>query len=333
MIQENTVKCLLMFLGLIGVTCFVPPRSSQAEEQSMTDAKKVVARVNGKPIYEERVKPEVENGLRKFRKYGMRNEAPDLVKRLRSTALDKVIGEELILQESQRLPVEDMDEKVRQKLRDLERKHGTGERFEKYLKRNNLTMEGVRASLRARVCVDEYLKEKGISEPQISEERIKEAYGRNPSSYYREESIKVSHILISVDGIAEAGGSEQARQEAEEIHNEILKGRDFAEVARKHSDCDSAFSGASLGYIKRGYMPEEFDRVAFALEKDTVSGVVKTKFGYHIIKVLDKRPAGVTPYEDVRELIKRHLQQQESKKKLAAHIAELKKRAKIEITE
>ena len=333
MIQENTVRYLLVFLGLIGVTCFVPPRSSQAEEQSMADAKKVVARVNGKPIYEERVKPEVENGLRKFRKYGMRIEAPDLVKRLQSRALDKVIGEELILQESQRLPVEDMDEKVRQKLRDLERKHGTGERFEKYLKRNNLTMEGVRASLRARVCVDEYLKEKGISEPQIPEERIKEAYGRDPNSYYREESIKVSHILISVDGIVGAAEDEKARQKAEAIRNEILEGKDFAELAKEHSDCNSASGGGSLRYIKRGYMPEEFDRVAFALEKDAVSGVVKTKFGYHIIKVFDKRPAGVTPYEDVRDLIKRHLQQQESKRKLEAHIAELRNKAKIEISE
>lgn len=333
MIQENRVNYLLIFLGLMGVTCFVASRSLRAEEQSMAEGKKVVAKVNGKPIYEERLKPEVENGLRKFRKYGMRNEDPDLVKRLQSRALDKAVGEELIFQESQRQTIEDIDERVTQKLRALERKYGTGERFEKYLKQNNLTMEGVRSSLRARIYVDDYLKEKGILEPQISEERIREAYEHNPDSYYGEESIKVSHILIAVDGIAGAEENEQALQKAEKIHNEIVEGKDFAEMATKNSDCNSASDGGSLRYIKRGYMPAEFDRVAFAMEKDAVSEVVKTRFGYHIIKIFEKKPAGVTPYEEVREFIKRHLQQQESKRKLAAHIAELKEKAKIEITE
>ena len=333
MIQENRVNYLLLLSGLMGVICLVPVSSLRAEEQSVAKAKKVAAKVNGQPIYEERLKPEVDNALRKFRKYGMRNEAPGLVKRLRSRALEKVIGEELISQESQRLKIEDIDEKVTQKLRALERKYGTGERFEKYLKRNNLTLEGVRSSLRARVYIDEYLREKGISEPQISEERIREAYEQNPDSYSTEETIKVSHILIAVDESAGAEDDEQALKKTEKIHREILEGKDFAEMAREHSHCNSASGGGSLGYVKRGYMPAEFDTVAFATEKDAVSEVVKTKFGYHIIKVFDKKAAGVAPYEGVREFIKKHLQQQESKKKLAAHIAELKRKAKIEITE
>ena len=333
MLQNDIVSYLLIFLGLMGVACFVPLRSLRAQEQSVTQGKNVVAKVNGKPIYEERLRPKVQKGLTKFRKYGMRNEAPDLVKRLQKRALDQVIGEELIFQASQRLTIEDVDEKVTQKLRALERRYATGERFKAYLKENNLTMEGVRSSLRARVYVDEYLMEKGISKPQISEERIREAYERNPDSYSGEESIKVSHILIEVDGGAGTEASEQARQEAEEIRKKVLEGKNFAEMARKHSDCNSASGGGSLGYIKRGYMPAEFDRVAFAVQRDAVSEVVKTRFGYHIIKVFDKKSAGVVPYEDVRDFIERYLQKEESKKKLAAHIAELRKKAKIEISE
>jgi peptidyl-prolyl cis-trans isomerase C len=78
-------------------------------------------------------------------------------------------------------------------------------------------------------------------------------------------------------------------------------------------------------------MPEAFDKVAFALEKDAVSEVVETKFGFHIVKLTDKKPAGVVPYEEIREFIKKYLQQEESKTKLAAHIAELKEKARIEI--
>jgi peptidyl-prolyl cis-trans isomerase C len=295
----------------------------------MAEAKKVVAKVNGKPIYEEQLKPEVENGLRMLGKYGMRKEAPDVVQRLQSRALDKAIGEELIIQESQKLTIEDVDERVEQKLKALQGKYATEERFEEYLKQNNLTMEGVRGSLRAHVYVDEYLRKKGLAEPHIPEQRIREAYDRNPGSYSREETIKVSHILIAVDGTAGPEENEQALQKTEKIRKEILDGKDFAEMAKQHSDCNSASGGGSLGHIRKGYMPEEFDRVAFAMEKDAVSEVVKTKFGYHMIKVFDKKSAGVAPYEEVRDFIEKYLQQQESKKRLAAHIAELTDKAEI----
>ena len=86
-----------------------------------------------------------------------------------------------------------------------------------------------------------------------------------------------------------------------------------------------------MEYIKRGYMPEEFDKVAFAIEKNAVSEVVETRFGYHIIKVFDKIPAGKIPYDEVRNFIMKFLQEGESKKKLAAHIVVLRSRASIEL--
>jgi peptidyl-prolyl cis-trans isomerase C len=334
MSQKTSSNRIFLFLSLLGVTGYflpISPRSLRAEDQSVAEANKVVAQVNGKPIYEEQLKPEVESSLRKFRKYGMRKEPPDLAKRLRSRALDKLIGDELIDQESRKLKIEDVDEKVKQMLEDLEKKHPSREQFEKYLKRKNLTMEVLRSSLRARVYIDEYLKTQDILEPEISEELIKETYARDPDSYTRKETLQASHVLIAVDGSAGAEEKKQARKKAETIRKEILGGKDFAEMAEKHSDCNSASGGGRLGYIKKGYMPDEFDKVAFAMKQGAVSEVVKTKFGYHIIKVLEKKPAGVTPYEEVRDLIKKLLQQQESKKKLAVHITELKKKAKIEI--
>ena len=195
----------------------------------------------------------------------------------------------------------------------------------------NLTIESARGALRTRVYVDEYLKRKGISEPQISEERIREAYDLSPETYTREETVEVSHILIAVEEDAGVEEKEQASQRAAKLREQILNGKNFAEMAKENSDCNSAPGGGDLGTIKRGYMPREFDDVAFATEKDAVSTVVKTKFGYHIVKVSDKKSAGITPYEEVRDFIKKFLQEQESTKKRAAHIAELKKEAKIEI--
>ncbi len=78
-------------------------------------------------------------------------------------------------------------------------------------------------------------------------------------------------------------------------------------------------------------MPKEFEQVAFTIDEDTVSEVVETKFGYHILKVSDRSSAGVPPYEEVRDFIKKYLQMEESKVKLASHIAELRAKSDIEI--
>jgi peptidyl-prolyl cis-trans isomerase C len=273
----------------------------------------------------------VENGIRKFRKYGMRKESSDLVKRLQMKALDKVIDQELIYQESRKLTIESLDEKVEQRLQVKKKKYGSQKRFEKYLKVRHLTIEGLRESLRTSVYIREYLKKQGITEPEIAEDRIRKFYEGNPDNYAREETVKVSHILIKVDGNANPEEKEKARKKTDQIRKEIIEGQDFAQMAMKHSDCNSASGGGSLRHIKRGYMPQEFDKVAFAMEEDAVSEVVETKFGYHIIKVTDKKPGGIAPYEEVKDFIKTFLQQEESKKKLHAHMTELKKKAKIDI--
>jgi peptidyl-prolyl cis-trans isomerase C len=324
---------LLIFVGFAALTCSVactPPQSEQAEEPRMAETGKVVAVVNGKPIYEEQLMPEVENRLRRFGPHGMRNRTPELVRRLRSRALDKAIGEELILQESQKLTIEDVDQRVDKKLDAMQREYATEEGLEEHLERKGLTMEDFRSSLEVHVYVDEYLRKTGLAEPHIPEERIIETYENDRESYSREETVEVSHILIAVDVDSGPEEEERARREAERIRTEILEGVDFAEMARLHSDCNSAPGGGSLGYIKRGYMPEEFERVAFAMEVDGVSEAVKTRFGYHLIRVFDKRPAGIAPFEEVREFIEKFLRQQEAEKMLAAHIAELRDDAEIE---
>jgi peptidyl-prolyl cis-trans isomerase C len=332
--REWKIKFGLMILSyvlVIGSFAAVPFGYSDMKKETEVEANKVVAKINGKPIYEEQLKPEVESGLRKFRKYGMRKESPELVKRLQLKALDKVIDQELIYQESRKLTIENLEEKVERRLQAKKKKYGSQKRFEKYLKVKHLTIEDLRESLKTSVYINEYLKKQGIIEPEIAEERIRNFYEDNPDNYAREESVKVSHILIKVDENANPAEKETAREKTEQIRKEIIEGQDFGEMAKKHSDCNSASGGGSLRYIKKGYMPQEFDKVAFAMEADAVSAVVETKFGYHLIKVADKKPGGIVPYEEVKDFIKKFLQQEESKKKLHAHMTELKKKAKIDI--
>lgn len=333
--EECKVGYLRFFTILMVVAgCVVQlsAENAQAAEPSAAVARKVAAKVNGQPIYEDQLQPEVEKSLGAMRKYGMRKDDPAVVRRLQGKVLDKAIGDVLINQESKKRTIENIAEKVEQRVKELEQKFGAGEGMERYLKIRRITLDELRESLKGRVRVDEYLKEQGVLDPEIPEDRIRAMYDADPESFSSKEIVKVSHILIAVDGDAGTEKKEQARQKAEQIRKEILAGKDFAELAKQHSGCQrSASSGGDLGDLKKGFMPAEFEKVAFALEKDAVSEVVETKFGYHVIKVTDKQPAAVVPYEQMRAFLKKYLQEEESKKKLASHLTELKSKAAIEI--
>ena len=325
----NCMILTLLFFTFSALTLTV--YAADPQQPPATKERKVVATVNGSPLFEDQLEPGVQEGLKKYKKYGMRKETPALINRLQKKTLNKVIDHELLYQESRKLTVKDLDKKVDEKLKKMKRKYQTDERFENHLKRNGQTLEGLTASIREGIYIEEYLKQQGIADPDIPDKSIREFYDGNPDSYFRKESIKVSHILIKLDENPTPEEKEKAFKKAQEIRKEIVAGADFAEMAKKHSECNSASGGGSLRYINRGYMPEEFDKVAFTLEKDTVSDVVETKYGYHIILVTDKIPEGITPYEDVKDFIKKFLQEDESKRLLDAHITKLRQKATIEV--
>jgi peptidyl-prolyl cis-trans isomerase C len=328
---------VLFFTGISLIMCFGGTAAAgfEAKKEGEVKEKKIVAKVNGQPIYDDALTSEVEHALGKFRKFGMQKEKDPsgLIKDLQKQALEMMISQEVLYQASQKLtiPKPKLNEKIQEKLDAMKKKYDSNEEFEKSLKARNLTEKELKESIKKSVYLDEYLKGKGISDPEVPEKEIRKYYEDNKSSFQREEHIKASHILIKVDENAAPEKKEEARKKAEKILQEIKDGKDFEATAKKYSDCNSASGGGDLGYIKRGYMPEEFDKVAFELEKNKVGGLVKTKYGYHIIKVFEKKPKGVAPYEDVKDFIAKFLKDGLSKQKLAALVGELREKAKVEI--
>jgi parvulin-like peptidyl-prolyl isomerase len=100
-------------------------------------------------------------------------------------------------------------------------------------------------------------------------------------------NIRASHILISYQGIPQINATrtkEEAKALAEDLLARVQAGESFDELARTHSDCPTAEKGGDLGFFKEGRMVKPFEDAAFALKADEISGVVETKFGYHLIK-------------------------------------------------
>lgn len=140
---------------------------------------------------------------------------------------------------------------------------------------------------------------------KATDEEIKEEYEKNKESYKTEEEVEASHILVKTDSGMSYNEKEEARKKALDIWKKVMKGADFAKMAKKYSDSpEVAENGGELGWFSRDRMVKEFSDEAFAGKVGKiVPHLVETQFGYHIIKVTGKRPAGYTPIEEAREKI------------------------------
>ena len=123
---------------------------------------------------------------------------------------------------------------------------------------------------------------------KVPREDVERYYNEHLGTYTTPEQIRASHILLKTEGKSDA----DVRAKAESVLKEVKAGGDFAALAKKYSEDDSnAQQGGDLDYFSRGRMVPEFEAAAFALEPGQVSDLVKTQFGYHIIKVADRKPA------------------------------------------
>jgi peptidyl-prolyl cis-trans isomerase C len=140
--------------------------------------------------------------------------------------------------------------------------------------------------------IKQYAVSKILSNVQVSEDEMKEYFEKNKENFKNEESITSSHILVD------------SEEKANEIIKEIKEGMTFEEAAKAHSTCPSKDQGGNLGESTRGKMVPEFEDAAFAMQIGNVSEPVKTQFGYHVIKLYDKKEASNSTYEEVQDQIR-----------------------------
>jgi peptidyl-prolyl cis-trans isomerase D len=156
----------------------------------------------------------------------------------------------------------------------------------------------------------------------VPEADVKRAYDDNIEQYSTPEQIRASHILLKTEGKDDAA----VKAKAEDILKQAKAGADFGELAKKYSEDDSnAKNGGDLDYFGHGKMVPEFDAVAFTLQPGQISDLVKTQFGYHIIKLTDKKPGTTRPFAELRQQLADQLSYERAQSKAAELSATLEK--------
>lgn len=162
----------------------------------------------------------------------------------------------------------------------------------------------------------ELLKREVADKISVSDEEARIYYQLHKDDYKVPETVRVRHILVKAGKGANEETQKAAFEKAESLLKRIRAGEDFGKVAEEASDdTGSKGKGGDLGFFPKGRLIPEFEKAAFALKPGEVSDIVETKYGYHIIKCEEKRPAGVLPFEDAKKgIIERILRETTSSK-------------------
>lgn len=252
-------------------------------------------------------------------------------KQAEAMALEQLESAELLYQEANKTEVKDLDFLITQQM-DIDReKFPSQEAFEKAIRDSAMTMEDARLFTRKQIVINKFVETHFASKETATEDEAKKFYEGNLDKYFKKgEMVRASHILIKVPAEAPPEVNAKAKEKAEAILKRVQGGEDFAAIAQKESDCPSKAQGGNLGTFGKGKMVPAFETAAFALKPGEVSSVIKTQFGYHVIKLTDKIPAKTEKFEDMKEKILQYVKLDKVKKAVKAFVAELRSKAKIE---
>ena len=164
----------------------------------------------------------------------------------------------------------------------------------------------------------------------VSDEEIGNYYNKHRQDYEGQEAVRIKQIVILLPKDHDERTKKTLREKIENIHKQLKNGESFDLLASRHSQGPAANTGGDIGFVEIGLMLPEVEKVAFNLSKNEISDVIESPVGFHIIRVIDKRGAGVKPIATVRDEIIQKIEEQKMDKKYEEWIKELRNKSHIE---
>ena len=169
------------------------------------------------------------------------------------------------------------------------------------------------------------------TESKVGERELRDFYQNNINRYRRSESYRPSHIFFIVPKEATAEEIREIRKRCQRVLEKIKGGEDFGEMALLYSQDTSAKDRGDLGYFKKGELLPDLEKEALRLQVGEVSGTIRTNFGFHIIKLLDRKGGIPLPFEEVKENVNADYHEKEWEKALQRFLSALREKSIIEI--
>ena len=288
-----------------------------------------IAIINGSVITRKEFNTELNQVKQKILQRGQEISSTQL-EEIGNKILENLIDLELLFQESHNNGIKVAKEKIDSAIKALKQKLPNNAEFKKLLTELKLSESALKLKIKKGLAIQELVEKRISQKIKISDKESKVFYDTNPDLFKQSEQVKASHILIKVAPEADEITKSEAKQKLRQIQQKLNKSEDFVKLAKEFSEGPSKINGGDLGYFQRGKMVKSFEDAAFSLKPEEVSDIVETQFGYHLIKVVDKKLETTIPYEDVKNNLVQHLKQEKTKQKVKLYIQTLREKAKIE---
>ncbi len=220
---------------------------------------------------------------------------------------------------------------IDQRMTDMKSQLPAGADLKQALEQLGLTEASLREEIRVELAINSLIEAKmaEVTEPDAVE--VKKFYEENPKFFTKGATATARHILVSTQGADGEDALAAKKTQAEALRAKLIgeKAEAFEKVATEHSDCPSKAEGGMLGEFEKGKMVPEFETAAFGQKVGEVGPLVKTDFGYHIIKVEERSDGEVAPFEEVAETLPGYLAGQRKQEAVESYVKELRDAAKI----
>lgn len=288
----------------------------------------VVARVNGQDV----TKADFDRLVRNIElNNGGRSVPADRRDEILRGALDQLVIYTVLSQEVKSRNLTVPEAEVEGNLQEMKKRAGSEQEFQKALAERGMTEAKLRSDAKIDMAISKLMENEVANLGEATDAQVREFYDKNPDKFKQPEAVRASHILIKVEPNAPDAVKQKARAKAEGLAKQAKGGVDFAKLARENSDDGSAAQGGDLNFMVEGQTVAPFNKALFSLPPNQVSDVVETEFGYHVIKVTEKRAASQVPFEQVSAKIRAFLTEQRKQERAKAFIDDLKKKARIEV--
>jgi len=288
-----------------------------------------VARVNGSDIPGRDLEDLIQRELSSIGNPEWKNLREDYRNQLTLDLINVLINSRLLYQKAVESGFKVTNEEVQAEFQKIAKAFKDDAEMNAALAAQNTDRATLEKNLSETILMSKFVEENVNKKVTVTQEELAKYYSSNPKEFHHPDLVRTSHILIRPAGDAPEQDA-KARERAESLLARFKKGEDFAKLARENSVDASASQGGDIGLMSKAALDPDYAAAAFSLPVGGLK-VVKSQFGYHVIKVTDKKEEGVSTLEEVKEGLAEFLKSQKALEELNKFVSELRSKAKIEI--
>jgi len=302
----------------------------QASGSRTAPRDEVVARVNGAAVTAADLSAEVETIYPSSPGHG--GLAAEKMKAIRSQALEELIVRELAYQQAEKLKAVVPMAETQAEYERLRQKLGPAT-FDRELQASGLTSQQYLKQLQRQMTLERLMREKTVLPSRVGPTALRAYYDQNPTKFQRPEQVHARLITANVDRQAKPEEVAKAKAKIDTAYRELQGGKDFGAVAEQYSDDLYRVKGGDLGWVHRGRLEPDFEKVAFSLPLGKVSEPFRTSYGFSLMKVEAREPARQMTFAEISSALQQELEQRKMLELRSAWVEQLKKNARIEIVD